>query len=116
LLSAYAELTNGGETAVAVRSSATAEDLPTASFAGQQDSFLNVQGEAALLKTVKHCWASLWTARAISYCLRQGIDPATVSPAIVVQYFILAACAGILFTANPLDGRRDQIVINAAWG
>jgi len=101
---------------VAVRSSATAEDLPTASFAGQQDSYLNIQGEDALLDAVKNCWASLWTARAISYRMRQGIDPTTVSLAVVVQQLVPAGSAGILFTANPLDGERDQIVINATWG
>ena len=102
--------------AVAVRSSATAEDLPTASFAGQQDTYLNIQGEGALLEAVKKCWASLWTARAISYRMRQDIDPATVSLAVVVQQLIAADSAGILFTANPIDGTREQIVINAAWG
>ena len=113
LLAAYRVL---GDVSVAVRSSATAEDLPTASFAGQQDSFLNIQGEDTLLEAVKRCWASLWTARAIAYRLRQGIDPATVSLAVVVQELIPADSVGILFTANPLDGERDQIVINATWG
>ncbi len=101
---------------MAVRSSATAEDLPTASFAGQQDSFLNIQGEDALLDAVKNCWASLWTARAIAYRMRQDIDPATVSLAVVVQQLVPADASGILFTANPLDGDREQIVINATWG
>jgi pyruvate,water dikinase len=116
LLSAYAELTARGEMAVAVRSSATAEDLPAASFAGQQESYLNVEGNDALLDAVKHCWASLWTARAISYRLHQGIDPATLGLAVVVQQLVPADAAGILFTANPVDGERDQIVINATWG
>ena len=106
---------NGQDTAVAVRSSATAEDLPTASFAGQQDTYLNVQAET-LLEAVKKCWASLWTARAIAYRLRQEIDPATVSLAVVVQQLVPADAAGILFTANPVNGQRDQIVINATWG
>ncbi|MEM7537264.1 MAG: PEP/pyruvate-binding domain-containing protein, partial [Chloroflexota bacterium] len=88
--------------AVAVRSSATAEDLPTASFAGQQDTFLNIQGEEALLDAVKQCWASLWTARAIVYRMRQSIDPAAVSLAVIVQQLIPADAAGVLFTANPL--------------
>lgn len=105
-----------GQTAVAVRSSATAEDLPSASFAGQQDTFLNIQNEDALLDAVKKCWASLWTARAISYRLRQGIDPSSVSLAVVVQQLIPAESAGILFTANPMNGARDKIVINATWG
>ena len=113
VLSAYGDMENG---AVAVRSSATAEDLPTVSFAGQQDTYLNIQGDDALLEAVKKCWASLWTARAISYRLRQGIDPADVSLAVVVQQFVSADSAGILFTANPIDGERDQIIINATWG
>ena len=116
LLATYSELSMDGGGHVAVRSSATAEDLPTASFAGQQDSFLNIAGEDALLDAVKKCWASLWTARAIAYRMRQGIDPATVSLAVVVQQLVPADAAGILFTANPLDGERDQIVINATWG
>jgi phosphoenolpyruvate synthase/pyruvate phosphate dikinase len=95
---AYAEL---AATAVAVRSSATAEDLPEASFAGQQESFLNVQGEEALLTAVCACWAGLWTARAISYRRRQGIDPQTVSLAVIVQEMAPADVSGILFTANP---------------
>ncbi len=113
LLVVYADLGGG---AVAIRSSATAEDLPTASFAGQQDTYLNVSGEAALLEAVKKCWASLWTTRAISYRRRQNIDPGSVSLAVIVQRLIPADTAGILFTANPLDGTREQILINAAWG
>ena len=116
LLAAYADLTKEGDVPAAVRSSATVEDLPTASFAGQQDSYLNIQGESALLKAVINCWASLWTTRAIAYRMRQAIDPATVSLAVVVQKLIPASFAGILFTANPLDGNRDQIVINGTWG
>ena len=75
-----------------------------------------MQGEDALLEAVKNCWASLWTARAISYRMRQGIDPADVSLAVVVQQLIPADAAGILFTANPINGERDQIIINATWG
>ena len=116
ITSAYEQLTQSSINAVAVRSSATAEDLPTASFAGQQDTFLNIQGNAALLDAVKKCWASLWTARAIAYRMRQGIDPASVSLAVVVQQLIPADAAGILFTANPVTGHRDQILINATWG
>ena len=116
ITTAYGQLTQHSGNAVAVRSSATAEDLPTASFAGQQDSFLNIQGEDALLDAVKRCWASLWTARAIAYRIRQEIDPASVSLAVVVQRLIPADSAGILFTANPVDGQRDQILINATWG
>ena len=101
---------------VAVRSSATAEDLPTASFAGQHDTYLNISGESALIEAVKKCWASLWTARAIAYRMRQDIDPASVNLAVIVQALVPADSAGILFTANPLDGTRDQILINATWG
>jgi phosphohistidine swiveling domain-containing protein len=102
--------------AVAVRSSATAEDLPDLSFAGQQETFLNVRGVEALLEAVKRCWASLWTARAIGYRVRHGIDQDAVSLAVVVQALVPAEAAGILFTANPLSGSRDEMVINAAWG
>ncbi len=112
----FAAYRNLGEAPVAVRSSATAEDLPTASFAGQQDSYLNVQGKDALLESVRHCWASLWTARAISYRMHQDIDPASLSLSVVVQQLIPADSAGILFTANPVNGERDQVLINAAWG
>ncbi len=94
----------------AVRSSATVEDLPDASFAGQYDTFLNVQGPEALLEAVVRCWASLWSARAIAYRRRQGIDPAAVSMAVVVQQLVPASSAGILFTANPVGGERDQIL------
>ncbi len=74
------------------------------------------RAKSALLEAVKNCWASLWTARAISYRMHQGIDPATLSLAVVVQQLVPADAAGILFTANPVDGERDQIVINATWG
>ncbi len=112
---AYASLP-GQDPAVAVRSSATAEDLPGLSFAGQQETFLNIQGIDAVLDAVRRCWASLWTARAIGYRLRNHIDHQTVSLAVVVQVLVPADAAGILFTANPLNGRRDQAVISAAWG
>jgi rifampicin phosphotransferase len=104
-----------GDVAVAVRSSATAEDLEGASFAGQQDTYLNVRGDA-LPAAVRACWASLWTARAMAYRARQGIDPASVSLAVVVQQMVDADAAGVLFTANPTNGRRDETVIGAAWG
>ena len=111
---AYAALRE--DVPVAVRSSATAEDLPEASFAGQQDTFLNVRGLDDLLVAVGDCWASLWTARAMAYRARQGIDPATVSLAAVVQQMVDAESAGVMFTANPSNGRRDETVISAAWG
>jgi rifampicin phosphotransferase len=113
---AYQDLGEDGETPVAVRSSATAEDLPGMSFAGQQDTYLNVRGAEALLDGVKNCWASLWTARAIAYRARQGIEPATVSLAVVVQRMVESEAAGVMFTANPSNGRRDQATISAAWG
>jgi pyruvate,water dikinase len=99
-----------------VRSSATAEDLPEASFAGQQETFLNVQGPDAVLDAVRKCWASLWTSRAIAYRTRQGIAPDQMALAVVVQRLAPAEAAGILFTADPVSGRRDRAVINAAWG
>jgi rifampicin phosphotransferase len=106
----------GEDTPVAVRSSATAEDLPEASFAGQQDTYLNVRGLEDLLVAVRDCWASLWTARAMAYRTRQGIDPASVSLAVVVQQMVDAEAAGVMFTANPSNGRRNETVISAAWG
>jgi rifampicin phosphotransferase len=112
---AYAELA-GRDPAVAVRSSATAEDLPEASFAGQQETYLNVQGVSDVLEAVKLCWASLWTARAIAYRARQGIGIERLSLAVVVQNLVPAEAAGILFTANPVTGSRDQAMISAAWG
>ncbi|MGI5188785.1 PEP/pyruvate-binding domain-containing protein [Promicromonospora sp. CA-289599] len=101
--------------AVAVRSSATAEDLPGMSFAGQQDSYLNIR-EEALLRAVRDCWASLWTARAIGYRARHGIPAEEVSLAVVVQQMVLADAAGVLCTVDPMTGSRDWVVINAAWG
>lgn len=105
-----------GDTAVAVRSSATAEDLTSASFAGQQDTYLNVRGTEALTAAVTDCWASLWTARAMAYRAREGIVPDAVRLAVVVQQMVDAEAAGVMFTANPANGRRDQIAISAAWG
>lgn len=115
---AYSALCPDGEAPIplAVRSSATAEDLPGASFAGQQETYLNVRGEQDLLRAVKRCWSSLWTPRALAYRSRQGIDPGAVSLAVVVQVMVPASAAGVLFTANPLTGARDEIVIDAAWG
>src|SRR5215204_5793302 len=114
--SSYQELSDDRETPVAVRSSATAEDLPGMSFAGQQETYLNVRGAEALLEAVKNCWASLWTARAMAYRACQGIGPATVSLAVVVQRMVESEAAGVMFTANPSSGRRDQATISAAWG
>ena len=101
---------------VAVRSSATAEDLPEMSFAGQHDTYLNVRGEAMVLNAIKRCWASLWTARAIGYRARNGIAPQDVNMAVVIQELVPADAAGIMFTADPLTGIRNRVTINAAWG
>ena len=102
--------------AVAVRSSATAEDLPDSSFAGQQDTYLNVRGSADLLGAIRRCWASLWTARAIGYRARMGIDNDAVAMGVVVQRMVEAEVSGILFTANPTTGARSELVVNASFG
>ena len=101
---------------VAVRSSATAEDLPTASFAGQQDTYLNVVGRERLLDAVRRCWASLWTDRAVAYRADLGIDDAEVRLAVVVQRMVDAQVAGVLFTADPVSGRRTRTVLDASPG
>ena len=106
----------GNQTPVAVRSSATAEDLPTASFAGQQDTYLNIVGESAVLDAVQRCWASLWTDRAVVYRSSNGIDHRAVRLAVVVQQMVDAEIAGVMFTANPVTGRRHQAVIDASPG
>ena len=111
---AYAAL--GADVPVAVRSSATAEDLPDASSAGQQDTFLHVVGADAVLDAVRRCWASLWTDRAVSYRTEAGIDHGTVALAVVVQRMVDAEVAGVLFTADPVSGRRTRTVIDAAPG
>ena len=104
------------DAAVAVRSSATTEDLPGASFAGQQATSLNVRGENELLEAVRLCWVSLWSARAIAYRERQGFRHDRAAIAVVVQRLVSAEVSGVLFTANPVSGARDEIVINAARG
>jgi phosphohistidine swiveling domain-containing protein len=106
----------GSDVPVAVRSSATAEDLPFASFAGQQDTYLNIVGPAAVVAAVQRCWASLWTDRAVSYRATQGIDPRSVRLAVVIQKMVDASVAGVLFTANSVTGRRRQAVIDASPG
>jgi rifampicin phosphotransferase len=114
IAAAYRQL--GHAVPVAVRSSATAEDLPFASFAGQQDTYLGVVGDDAVLDAVSACWASLWTARAVAYRAGQGIDPRAVRLAVVVQRMVPAEVAGVLFTADPVTGRRSRAVIDAAPG
>jgi rifampicin phosphotransferase len=117
IVTGYQELSQGAAwLPVAVRSSATAEDLPGLSFAGQQDTYLNIVGSDAVLDAVKRCWASLWTARAIGYRARNRIPPDQVALAVVVQALIASEVSGVLFTANPLTGRRDEIVIDASFG
>ena len=113
ILGAYRML---GMPPVAVRSSATAEDLPGASFAGQHATALNVRGAAELLDAVRDCWASLWSARAIAYRERRGFRHDRIAFAVVVQRLIAAEVSGVMFTANPVSGARDEIVVNAARG
>ncbi len=111
---AYAAL--GDNVPVAVRSSANAEDLPDLSFAGQQETFLNVRGEREVIAAVKACWASLWTARALDYRHQNGIDQNGVAMAVVVQAMVPSSVSGILFTANPATGERAEMVVNASFG
>jgi len=117
---AYAELNLKSlivnQKSVAVRSSATAEDLPDLSFAGQQDTYLNVIGEEQLLKAVIDCWSSLWTARAIGYRMRNHIPHDEAALAVVVQEMVQSEVSGVLFTANPLTGLLSESVIDATFG
>jgi rifampicin phosphotransferase len=106
----------GEQAAYAVRSSATAEDLPTASFAGQQDTYLNVVGPAAILQHVSRCWASLFTERAVTYRLQNGLDHRKVHMAVVVQRMVFPQAAGILFTADPVSGNRKGVSVEASFG
>jgi rifampicin phosphotransferase len=120
ILSAYAELNPKSQIenpkSVAVRSSATAEDLPDLSFAGQQDTYLNIIGEEQLLKAVIDCWSSLWTARAIGYRMRNHISHDEAALAVVVQEMVQSDVSGVLFTANPLTGALNESVIDATFG
>lgn len=106
----------GGQAAYAVRSSATAEDLPTASFAGQQDTYLNVVGRTSVLHHISRCWASLFTERAVIYRQRNGIDHRAVHMAVVVQRMVFPHAAGILFTADPVTGNRKVATVDAGFG
>lgn len=106
-----------GETnAYAIRSSATAEDLPTVSFAGQQDTYLNIIGKEAILKHIRNCWASLFTDRAVTYRLQNGFDYSKVYLSVVVQRMIFPEAAGIMFTADPVTGNRKVFSIDASFG
>ncbi len=106
----------GPQAAYAVRSSATAEDSPTASFAGQQDTYLNVVGSVAILQHVSRCWASLFTERAVTYRLRKGLDHRLVHMAVVVQQMVFPQAAGILFTADPVTSNRRVASVAASFG
>ena len=101
---------------VAVRSSATAEDLPDASFAGQQDTYLHIKGEEELVKHARMCWASLWTARAIYYREKQNFNHFDVALSVVVQMMVRSEKSGVMFTANPITGNKKELMINASWG
>ena len=109
-------LTELGAERVAVRSSATAEDLPDASFAGQQETYLNVRGIDDVLEHVKKCYASLWGNRAVCYRQNQGYDQLSVALAVVVQQMVESEKAGVLFTVNPVSGNREEMQINASLG
>jgi phosphoenolpyruvate synthase/pyruvate phosphate dikinase len=106
----------GEQAAYAVRSSATAEDLPTASYAGQHDTYLNIVGPAAILQHVSRCWASLFTERAVTYRLRNGFDHRNVHMAVVVQQMIFPEAAGVLFTADPVTSNRKVASVEASFG
>ena len=106
----------GADDAYAVRSSATAEDLPDASFAGQQDTYLNIIGEGALLDAVRRCWVSLFTERAILYRVQNNFPHRDVQLSVVVQKMILSEKSGTLFTADPLTGHRHTLTIDASFG
>jgi len=106
----------GEQAAYAVRSSATAEDAPTASFAGQQDTYLNVVGPVAILQHVSRCWASLFTERAVTYRLRNGFDHRNVHMAVVVQQMLFPVASGILFTADPVTSNRKVATVEATFG
>nr|WP_223156821.1 PEP/pyruvate-binding domain-containing protein [Thermosediminibacter oceani] len=106
----------GKEHAFAVRSSATAEDLSTASFAGQQDTYLNIKGQDELLHRIRKCWASLFTDRAISYRAKNGFDHRQVYLSVVVQRMVNPQVSGILFTADPVNGNRKVVSIDASFG
>jgi len=112
---AYAKL-NGGFAPVAVRSSATAEDLADASFAGQQESYLGIRGDERLTLHVQRCWASLWTERAIAYRERNHFPHQQVSLSVVVQEMVASDVAGVLFTVNPVTNQKSEMLINAAYG
>ncbi len=114
ILEAYGKL--GDNPYVAVRSSSTAEDLKSASFAGQYDTYLDVRGGDALLDAVRRCWASMWTVRVTAYRQSKGFGYSNLSIAVVVQIMVAPDVAGVMFIGNPMNARADEIVINASWG
>lgn len=101
---------------IAVRSSATAEDLEDASFAGQQETYLNVRGEEELTEAVKRCYASLWGDRAVSYRREKGYEDENVALAVVIQKMVESETAGVVFTINPASGKKEEMLINASYG
>jgi pyruvate,water dikinase len=106
----------GGEVPVAVRSSATAEDLPDASFAGQQDTYLWITGERAVLQSVRECWASLYTARAITYRAANNISDDGLSMAVAIQKMVNSRSSGVALTIDPSNGDRSKMVVESSWG
>jgi pyruvate,water dikinase len=112
---AYAALSDD-DPALAVRSSANAEDLPDLSFAGQQETYLNVRGADAVVAAVKDCWSSLWTVQAITYRHQNGIDQGSVAMAVVAQIMVPSEVSGVLFTANPATGERSELIVEASFG
>lgn len=114
ILGAWREM--GDNPVAAVRSSATAEDLPTASFAGQQDTLLNVKGERQLFEAIRQCWSSLFSERAIAYRMKNGFDHRSVRLAVIVQRLIVPDVSGVMFTADPITGNRSIISIDASFG
>lgn len=113
---AYAQLSAAGSEPVAVRSSATSEDSAEASFAGLQDTYLWVRGEAAMLAAVKRCWASLYNAESVSYRLRLGLPEAQLAMAVVIQRMVNSHCSGVMFTRSPTTGDRSVVTLEGSWG
>lgn len=116
IITNYQKLSNGKNALVAVRSSATAEDLPDASFAGQQSTYLNIKGEKELLDAVRRCWASLYESRAIFYRGEKGFDHFKVGIAVVVQKMIQSEVSGVMFTIDPVENDKNKIIVEAVWG
>jgi pyruvate,water dikinase len=116
IIKAYQQMVEDQNISLAVRSSATAEDLPSASFAGQHETYLNVVGSNTLLDKVKQCWISLWTPRAIQYRKRHGFEHSKVAMGVVVQRIISPSVSGVMFTYNFRDGNANEIVIESTYG